>query len=188
MLHPRTGRPRGGPILLALGIVLAVAACSSRASGTTPPVAGNPKPAASAVATATTKMICEPEVEQDLVQAVGRATVRPVTPSWTDDVYSCAYEYSDGTLTLSVKQLPDSASTQSYFTSLAARRGRVRQLDGLGEGAFTTPDGSVVVRKDDKVLVVDIRRLPRQFGVPQDTRADVAITVAATIMGCWTGS
>jgi hypothetical protein len=133
-------------------------------------------------------MICEAEVEADLVQALGRTTVHPVTPSWTDDVYSCAYEYPDGSFTLSVKQLPDSASTQLFFAHVAARRGRVRQLDGLGEGAFTTPDGSVVVRKDDKVLVVDVRKLAPQFGVPHDSRANVAITIAATIMGCWTGA
>jgi len=29
--------------------------------------------------------------------------------------------------------------------------------------------------------------LPAHFGAPPETRADVAVKVAATIMGCWTG-
>ena len=47
-------------------------------------------------------------------------------------------------------------------------------------------DGSVVVRKDYKVLLVDITKLPAKFGVPSATRGDVAINVAETIMWCWT--
>ena len=30
--------------------------------------------------------------------------------------------------------------------------------------------------------------LPAQFGSPPCTRADIAVKVAATIMGCWTGA
>ena len=58
----------------------------------------------------------------------------------------------------------------------------------LGQGAFTTKNLSAVVRKDYKVLTVDISKLPAHFGVPPDSRADVALNTAATIMGCWTGA
>jgi hypothetical protein len=44
------------------------------------------------------------------------------------------------------------------------------------------------VRKDNKVLVVDTRGLPARFGAPPADRGEVAVTVAATIMGCWVGA
>jgi len=42
--------------------------------------------------------------------------------------------------------------------------------------------------EDCKVLLVDISGLPAQFGSPPYTRADIAVKVAPTIMGCWTGA
>jgi hypothetical protein len=36
--------------------------------------------------------------------------------------------------------------------------------------------------------LVDVSKLPASFGVPAASKADVAINVAATIMGCWTGA
>jgi hypothetical protein len=44
-----------------------------------------------------------------------------------------------------------------------------------------------VVRKDWKVLTVDIAPLPAQFGKPATSKADVAYTVADIILGCWDG-
>jgi hypothetical protein len=186
--HIRTGRRRSEGVVAGMLIVAALAACSSNGSGSASPRTGPVPRAVSSAISATTKMICATEVQGDLAQAVGRTIVHPVVPSWKNEVYSCAYEYSDGSFTLSVKQLPDAASTQFYFAHVAAQLGRVKPLDGLGEGAFTTRDDSVVVRKDEKVLVVDVRKLPGRFGLPSDSRANVAITVAATIMGCWTGA
>ncbi len=192
MLHfqpdSRTGRHRGRRLLAGAVFVTAVAACSSNGSGSASPASASVLRPDPSTVSATTKMICAPELHAELLQAVGRTTVHALTPSWKNDVYSCTYEYSDGSFLLSVKQLPDAASTQLYFTHVAAQLGRVRQLDGLGQGAFTTRDDAVVVRKDQKVLVVDVRKLPARFGVPPDSRANVAITIAATIMGCWTGA
>ena len=48
-------------------------------------------------------------------------------------------------------------------------------------------DGSVVVRKDWKVLLVDDSALPTQFGVPPTSASDIAVTVADVILGCWAG-
>ena len=44
--------------------------------------------------------------------------------------------------------------------------GTAQKIYGLGQGAFQATDGSVVVRKDWKVLVVDTSGLPAEFGVP----------------------
>jgi hypothetical protein len=65
--------------------------------------------------------------------------------------------------------------------------GKARTLANLGQGAFQTTDGSVVVRKDWKVLLVNISGLPAQFAVPPTSPANVAVTVADVILGCWDG-
>jgi hypothetical protein len=51
-----------------------------------------------------------------------------------------------------------------------------------------TTDGSIVVRKDWKVLYVDVSHLPAEFGQPPQSAADAALGVAATILGCWSGA
>ena len=45
-----------------------------------------------------------------------------------------------------------------------------------------------MLRKDYKVLLVDTSGLPTQFGSPPQTKKDVAIGVALTVLGCWTGA
>ena len=65
--------------------------------------------------------------------------------------------------------------------------GKSRDLEALGQAAFQTTDGSVVVRKDWKVLLVDDPGLPAQFGIPPTSSGDVAVTVADVILGCWAG-
>jgi hypothetical protein len=88
---------------------------------------------------------------------------------------------------LSIKDLSSWQQTTAYFDGLAARMGKARDLQGLGQGAFQTTDGSVVVRKDWKVLLVDTAGLPAQFGVPPTSSGDVAVTVGDIILGCWAG-
>lgn len=133
-------------------------------------------------------MICASEAQHDIAATLGIKTTRPVVPTWANHEYACAYIYPTGTIRLSVKQLRDKASTDRYFAETVARRGARQKLEGLGQYASTTDDDAVVVNKDDKVLVVDVQGLPARFGIPADTRANVAESVAATIMGCWTGA
>ena len=78
--------------------------------------------------------------------------------------------------------------TTAYFDSLATKLHKTNKNIEIGQGAFQVADGSVVVRKDFKVLLVDITKLPANFGVPPASRGDVAINVAETIMSCWTGA
>jgi hypothetical protein len=134
------------------------------------------------------KMICESEVQRDLVELLGTKITKPLAPTWVDHVYACQYTYGTAVLTLAVKELSTAAETDAYFASLATKLGKVENIKGLGQGAFTTKTLSAVVRKDYKVLLVDISKLPAQFGAPPDTRANIALNVAATIMGCWTGA
>jgi hypothetical protein len=132
------------------------------------------------------KMVCAPEAQREIAGALGvKATV--ATPTWVAHRYSCRYVYPDGALELSVQELSSWDQTYAYFHSLAAGLGDTAPLANLGQGAFTTRNGSVVVRKDWKVLLVDISALPSQFGVPPTSAADVAQTVADVILGCWAG-
>ena len=55
----------------------------------------------------------------------------------------------------------------------------------VGQGAFHTTNGSVVVRKDSKVLLVNVTGLPAQFGEPPTTSGNVALTVAEVILASW---
>lgn len=108
-------------------------------------------------------------------------------PTWIDHLYSCQYGYPTGSMELSVKELSSWAETGAYYQLLAHQLGKTRDLENLGQGSFQTTDGSVVVRKDWKVLLVNIAGLPGQFGVPPTSSGDVAVTVADVILGCWAG-
>ncbi len=131
-------------------------------------------------------MVCQPKAQGELAQVLGvKAVVQ--TPTWVDHLYSCRYQYPDGALVLSIKELSSWPQTKGYFAMLGTRLGDIGPLGNLGQGAFTAGDGSVVVRKDWKVLLVDISGLPAQFGVPPTSKADIADTVSDVILGCWSG-
>jgi hypothetical protein len=133
------------------------------------------------------EMVCRPKAQSEIAAALGVASARVSPPTWVDHLYSCGYEYADGVMTLSVKELSSWAQTLAYFRGLERQFGKVRSLANLGQGAFIENDGSVVVRKDWKVLIVDITGLPDQFGVPPTSSGEVAVTVADVILGCWDG-
>ena len=135
-------------------------------------------------------MICEKEAIDDIYSsATGVKTIAPMKPTWVDHVYSCDYVYTGGVkMTLSVKEVSSPEETTAYFNSLADRLGKTKEIPGLGQGAFQVKDGSLVVRKDYKILLIDVTKLPAQFGVPSASRGDVAINVGETIMSCWTGA
>ena len=133
-----------------------------------------------------TAMICRTEAVQEIDAVVGvKATVS--SPAWSDHVYSCTYKYPSGSMQLSVKELPDLAQTDAYYHKLGVRMGDTGTVPYIGQGAFHTTNGSVVVRKDSKVLLVDVTGLPAQFGLPPKTAGTVALTVADVILACWSG-
>jgi hypothetical protein len=132
-------------------------------------------------------MICSTEAQTDIAASLGvKATVS--TPTWVDHVYSCTYTYPAGVMTLSVKELETKAQTTATYNAFATELGKTSTAVSFGDGAFVTTNGSVVVRKDFKVLDVDISKLPQSVGQPPQDRATAALSVAATVMGCWTGS
>ena len=133
-------------------------------------------------------MVCAPEAQSELATALGVAPTQVTTPTWADHTYSCTYVYPNGSFTLQVKELDSAALTTGYFNSLAALLGRQPTRLALAAGAVITTNGSVVPRKDWKVLLVDVTHLPPSFGQPPQDPKDNAISVAATILSCWSGA
>ena len=133
-------------------------------------------------------MICASEARKDVDASLGVAATRVTTPSWVEHQYSCQYEYPGGVISMSVKELDSEAETTDYYDGLGQTLGRQPDDLALGQGAFITTNGSVVARKDWKVLLVDVSQLPGQFGKPPLDHSDAALSVAATIMGCWSGA
>jgi hypothetical protein len=173
---------RRGRCLVVLALVAVVsAACGSTltAAGATPDPAG-PHPSPIAV------MVCAHKAHGEIDEVLGETSVVSV-PTWEDHLYSCEYHYPTGTIGLSVKELSSWSQTIGYYRSLGRQLGKTATLYGLGQGAFRVRNGSIVVRKDWKVLLVDVAALPSPFGVPATSSALVASTVADVILGCWAG-
>jgi hypothetical protein len=133
-------------------------------------------------------MICKPEAVREIAAALGAQTSQPPTPTWANRLYSCRYTYPTGTMVLSIKELPDDATTSAYYTAAQNSLPGHTTIQVLGQSGFVGPDGSTYVRKDFKVLRIDVSALPDHFGQPPHTRPNVAFAVAAVIMSCWTGS
>ena len=131
------------------------------------------------------KMICADEARTEIEEKLGEKIVKPLVPTWVDHLYSCDYVFPDGTMVLSVKELPDIATTGTYFDQPATSRGTKTTLD-FGEGGFQSNDDGVVVRKDNKVLDINVGGLPARVG--EFARVDVGPNVAAVVMGCWVGA
>ena len=82
---------------------------------------------------------------------------------------------------------PQRPQTTAAYKAFGTKLGKRPEVVSFGEGAFITTNGSVIVRKDFKVLDVDVSKLPQQFGDPPQDRSNIALSIAATVMSCWTG-
>jgi hypothetical protein len=174
-------------LLLASGFAVAGCASSSNSSGTGSTTVASSGHPPGAQPSASSKMICSTEAQRDIASSLGM-TAKVSTPTWVDDVYACKYVYPGGVITLSVKELDNATQTTAVYKDFATRLGKRPEIVSFGQGAFITTNGSVIVRKDFKVLDVDVSQLPTQFGTPPQDRSNVALSVAATVMSCWTGA
>lgn len=168
------------PIAALALVLVTTAACGSTAK----PVAA---PATSSAADVATQLVCSTEAGQDISAAVGIAPSQPVKAVWQAPVYSCRYVYPAGAMTLSVQEYPGTTAIDAGYAKAKASGAPTTDLPAIGDAAFTRPDGSVVVRKDAKMLTVDVSGLPARFGQPERSRAGIAQIVAVVIMDCWTG-
>jgi hypothetical protein len=190
--------------LLATALLLAGCASSRAATGPEGPGAGSassspagPAQASSAMAmasgvataakpSATALMVCGNDIRGKVQQVLGLAAPPVTTDSFGDGRYSCSYRLPPGSLVLSVQQSKSPAAARGYF---AGERVRLRGdgLPGLGEAAFGTGAGTVVVVKDNETLTVDATGMPAVFGSQQQKRTDLAYELASDVLGCWTG-
>ena len=152
------------------------------ASSTAAPSAGTNTDRPSASAT----MICGTEVRNDITQVLALKTAPSSTSRFVDHLYTCTYRLPAGQLVISVKDLTDTPATSSYYTTLRHTLGNPATVAGLGQGAFGTRDGKLVLRKDSHVLQVDASGLPPVFGAQGEKRSDFAYEIASDILGCWT--
>ena len=172
-------------VVMSLTVALA-AACSVSAPSSASTTKDTKPLSAGKYPSKVSKEVCKSDAPHDVGEALGeKATVTP--PTWVNHLYSCTYEYPNAKMTLSVKELSSPKQTTAYFNSLGAQLGVARKLTLLGQGAFQTTNGSVVVRKDYKVLLVDDSGLPAKFGHPPTTPGNIAVTVADVVLGCWAG-
>ena len=176
---------RGRLLAVIASITLLATGCAGGTATSSPSAAKAPLPAG-VLPSAISKQVCGREAQREIAASLGE-TAAVSAPTWVDHLYSCDYRYRAGSMAVSVKELSSWGQTATYFGALAGSMGKTRDLEGLGQGAFQATDGSVVVRKDWKVLVVDPGGLPPQFGVPPTGSGDVAVTVADVILGCWAG-
>ena len=166
--------------LAVLAVMLGIAGCGSVTSS-----AESPKPAGKSPS-AISRMVCAKEAAGEIAEVVA-AKASVTAPTWADHLYSCGYRYHEGTMVLSVKELSSWTQTYAYFDELAKTLHKTAPVKGLGQGAFVVRDGSVVVRKDWKILLVDISGLHGMVGSPPSSRYGVALDAAGVILGCWSG-
>jgi hypothetical protein len=176
------------PIVASL---LATAAVVAAGCGRPPAPAGTPSVAPSHLPSGTpskaASMVCAEEAQHEISLSLQLQLDRPVTPTWSDHLYSCRYTYPVGTMTLSVKELAGTAAATAYFTALRSHVTQPVTVPGLGQEAYSEPDGSLVVHKDFMILRIDVGGLPARFGQPPLSRSEAARRVGADIMACWTG-
>jgi hypothetical protein len=134
------------------------------------------------------KMLCQTEVRGEIAAAL-RVKETRVAPTWNKKahLYSCTYFYPRGKIVLSVKEMSSERETTTYFDAIKRKYGTKQPIFGLAQGAFILKNENVVVRKDYKVLLVDVQGIPANF-VHGLYRSGVAATIAAPIMACWTGA
>jgi hypothetical protein len=181
-------------LALALAAV-ALGACGSSTktsapSSTTPPELfsspsyekAKPTPSASA------QMVCQKEGQVEIAAALGvKGHVSEPTWNKQQHLYSCTYAYPNGKIVLSVKEMSNADETTAYFNGITQKFGTGNQLIGLGQRAWVLKNSDVVVRKDYKVLFVNVAGIPAQFS-PLMRRSDASISIASVIMGCWKGN
>jgi hypothetical protein len=168
---------------------LAGAACSSSGAQSSPPVTYRFQ---DHVISSQARQVCSSEAAGDLAENLSVKPVSAPEPGWdpTTGAYTCTYTYADGAhFVLSVRDLSSTAAANHELTSLAASLGRSKTPLNLGAGtAFITAAGNAVVQKDAHVMVVDVSGLPASWLTPPIDHITASQEIAATIMGCWTGT
>ena len=135
----------------------------------------------------TAAMVCGDDVVGDVGRALALPEPPATTATWADPRFTCDYTLPAGRLVLSVQESSSPAAAAAFFDGRRGELGATAPAAGLGERAFTTPTGTVVVVKDAMTLIVDATGLPEVFGANGQRRSAFAYEVASIVLGCWTG-
>ena len=165
-----------------LAVPLLLAGCTGADASTGAAAASSPQPPSEAAA-----MICGDDVTGDVARVLSLPAPPPTSSTWADQLFTCDYSLPMGPLVLSVQESPDPAAAARFFEDRRGQLGETAPTPGLGERAYATPTGTVVVIKDAMTLTVDATGLPEVFGDDGQRRTDFAYEVASVVLGCWTG-
>jgi hypothetical protein len=181
----RLARPTS---FLALLILLAGCGANPPATGSrSGSNAGPPTGKLAGKPPASAAMTCDADIKSKVREALGLAGPPSTEWRWSNGVYTCDYHLPMGRMSLQVTVLAGAPQASTLFDADRGRTLGAQPLAGLGERAFGTDNGTVLVLKDNQVLVVDTTRLPQEFGANGQRRSDLAYEVASDVMGCWTG-
>ena len=131
------------------------------------------------------KMVCTGDVRDEVKNVLKLSSPAPISTTWRDQLYTCTYTLPMGKMVLSVKESAGKPAAVAYFQALRTRLGGTQPAPGLGEQAYATKTGTVVVLKDNTTLRVDTTGLPAVFGPQQQRRTDLAYEIASVVLGCW---
>ena len=173
--------------VVALAMLTLLAGCAQPSAPLGPLPSPAPTSAPADAPSAQAEMVCQPEAQADIENLIGVVPTRVGPIQYANHTTTCRYTYGNGSFTLVVEDLPNDLKTTDAFDALATKLGRTDSIDLPDANAFSTTDGSIVLRKDTKVMLVDVTALPATFGNPPSPRADAARLIMKAVLGCWTG-
>jgi hypothetical protein len=165
-------------------VPLLLAGCGGAATDTAAAAA----PSSAQPPSKTAAMVCGDDVTGDVARVLSLPAPPPTSSTWADQLFTCDYSLPMGPMVLSVKESPDPAAAAQFFEARRVQLGETAAAPGLGERAYATPTGTIVVIKDAMTLTVDATGLPEVFGANGQRRSDFAYEVASVVLGCWTGN
>ena len=134
-------------------------------------------------------MICTDEIAEAVRRSFDLEAVPERHDTWEAPHYQCDYHVGGSRLHVSVHDAEDAAAGRAYFRDTRGEVPGVATIKGVksfGFPAFESPDGLVGMMKDGKTLLFDAQEVPAGDLPRGFTRTEVAYSVAAAVMGCWT--
>jgi hypothetical protein len=102
--------------------------------------------------------------------------------TWAGPTYTCTYPLTGGQLVLAVDDLRTKTKAQATFNTQKRATAHATRLNGLGNGAFQAPDGTVLAFKGQFLLHINPSGAP-----PAVQKSDLAFAALVAVMSCWTG-
>lgn len=195
MKRPSTSPAARAPLAITIAVAaLLMSSCATGAANSAEPATRTSEslqskaPSTLVKPTATALMVCSDDIRGKVQQVLRLATLPKTSSTFLDGLYSCSYALPIGTLVLSVQTSTGKDALNTYVEAARTTRKATSTLIGLGERAYGSTDGTVLVIKDNETLTVDASDLPPVFGTQGQKRTDFAYEIASDVLGCWTGN